>query len=185
MGQGGAGVGEFLAENEGFVEGGRVILDLARVFGLVYKKICEVSHIDDVEVVFHRKLDGVEHFFAFRAADGDDHSAAVAAFGFDERFFEDVLVCPQALAAVDEELGLSGDGHKEYGCGEDEAVCVEHFLQDYLIVVVDAAATRFVAGVTFDARRDIVIREAEIFGLGVGGDGAFEGTAKEQVAIAF
>ena len=166
-----------------------MILDLAGVFGLVYEKICEVSHIDDVEVVFHRKLYGVEHFFAIRASDGYDHSppaprGTVPVFGFNEGLFKDVLIRPQALAAVDEQLGLCGDGHKEYGCREDEAVSVEHFLRDELVVVVDAAAARFVACVTFEARRDGVIRETKVFGLGAGGC-AFEGTAKEQVAIAF
>lgn len=144
-----------------------MFFDLAGFFHFVYEEVGGVVHVEDVEIILHCHSDGVEHFFAFGAADGDGHSSSVPAGGFDERFFEDVFVRPEALAAVDEKLCLGADGHKEDGSREDEAVGFEHLRGEQLIVVLNGTFSGFVAGVAFDAWGDVEVGEADVFGLGV------------------
>ncbi len=100
------GVGDVLGEAECFVECGWVFLDLAEVVDLIDEEVCGGGDVECVEEVFHSESDGVEHFFAFCGAYGDDHSAAVWGQRFGKGFFEDVLAYPEALATVDEDFCL-------------------------------------------------------------------------------
>ncbi len=172
-----------MAERESFFHCGRMFFDLAWVFHLIYKQVCGVIYIEDIEEVFHGEADAVEHFFAFRAAYGDDHSTSVTA-GSDEGLFQDVFVCPKALAAVDEDFCLCADGHKKYRCCEDDAVGVEHFCGDEVIIVFDNTAACFVTGIALYAGGDFVIRQPEIFGLCAGGFCATQSLTEKQVTIA-
>ena len=172
-----------MAESESLLHCGWVIFDLAGVFHLIYKQVCGVIYIEDIEEIFHSQADAVEHFFAFRAAYGDDHSASVTAGG-DKGLFQDVFVSPKALATVDEGFCLSADGHKKYGRCENDAVGVEHFCGDELIIIFDDTASRFVTGIALDAGSDFVIYQSEIFGLCAGGFCASQSLAEKQVAVA-
>jgi len=118
--------------------------------------------------VFHSQADAVEHFLAFRAAYGDNHCASIATSGGDEGLFQDVLVSPKALAAVDEDFCLCADGHKKYRCCEDETVGVEYFCRDDVIIVFDYTTACFVTGIALDAGCDFEVRQPEIFGLCAG-----------------
>ena len=84
-------------------------------------------------------------------------------------------MCPEALTAVDEQFCLRGDGHEEYGGGEDESVGGEHFFGDDLVVVIYFAGAGFVAGVAFEAWGDFVIDEPEVLGCCAGGLRSIEG----------
>jgi hypothetical protein len=161
-----------------------MLLDLTDIFYLIYKQICCVVYVDGIEEVFHSKANAVEHFFAFRAADSDDHSASVAAGGSDEGLLQDVLMCPKALAAVDEGFCLCAYGHKEYGCREDDVVGLEHFRGDDVVIVFDNAVACFVTGIALDTGSDFVIRQPEIFGLCPGGFRAGQSPTEKQVAVA-
>lgn len=173
-----------MAEGEGFFHCGRMFFDLAWVFHLIYKQICSVIYIEDIEEVFHSQADAVEHFFAFRAAYGDDHSASVATCGGDEGLFQDIFVSPKTLAAVNEDFCLCTDGHKKYGRCENDAVGVEHFCGDEVIIVFDDTGACFVTGIALDAGSDFVICQPEIFGLCAGGFCASQSPAEKQVAVA-
>jgi hypothetical protein len=173
-----------LAEGERFFHCGRVLFDLAGGFHLIYKQVRCVIYIQNIEEVFHRQANAVEHFFAFRAAYGYDHSASVAACGVDEGFFQNVLVRPEALAAVDEDFCLSADGHKKNGRCENETVGVEHLCGDDMIIVLDNTTTCFVTGIALDAGRDFVICQPEVFSLCAGGFCASQSMAEKQVTIA-
>ena len=172
-----------MAEGESLLHCGWVIFDLAGVLHFIYKQISSVVHIEGVEEVFHSQADAVEHFLAFRAAYSDDHSASVAT-GSDEGLFQDVLVSPKALAAVDEGFCLCADGHKKYGCCENEAVGVEHFCRDDVIIVFDYAMACFVTGIALDAGCDFEIRQSEIFNLCASGFCPSQSLAEKQVAVA-
>jgi hypothetical protein len=161
-----------------------VIFNLAGVFHLIYKQVCGVIYIEDVEEVFHCQADAVKHFFAFRAAYGDNHSTSIAAGSGDEGLLQDVLVSPKALAAVDKGFYLGADGHKKYGRRENDAVGVEHFCGDELVIVFDDTASRLVTGVALDAGSDFVICQSEIFGLCAGGFCASQSPAEKQVTVA-
>lgn len=91
---------------------------------------------------------------------------------------------PKALAAVDEEFCLCADSHEKYGRCEDDAVGVEHFSGNNLIIVFDNATAGFVAGIALDAGGDFVICQPEIFSLRSGGFCSCQGLAKKKVAIA-
>ena len=93
-------------------------------------------------------------------------------------------MCPEALAAVDEEFCLCGDGHEEYWSGEDETVGGEHSFDDDLVVVVYFAGAGFVAGVAFEAGGDFVIDEPEVLCCRAGGLCSIEGAFEEQVGVA-
>jgi hypothetical protein len=173
-----------LAEGEGLLHCERVFFNLAGAIHLIYEQVCGVVYVEDIEEVFHSETDAVEHFFAFRAAYGDDHSAPVAAGGGNEGLLQDVLVRPEALAAVDEGLCLSADGHKKYGRCEDNTVGFEHFRGDDVIIVFDYAAAGFVTAIAFEAGSDFAIYQPEIFGLSAGGLGAGQSLTEKQVAIA-
>lgn len=173
-----------MAEGEGLLHCGRMFFDLAGVFYFIDKQVHCVVYIKDVEEVFHSQSDAVEHFFTFRAAYGDDHSASVAACGVDEGLFQNVLMRPKALAAVDEHFCLSADGHKKNGRCENEAVGIEHFCGDGVVVVFDDTVACFVTGIALDAGRDFVIRQSEIFGLCASGFCTGQSLAQKQVAIA-
>lgn len=157
---------------------------MARGFHLIYKQVCGVIYIEDIEEVFHCQADAVEHFFAFRAAYGDDHSASVSAGGGDEGLLQDVLVSPKTLAAVDEGFCLGADGHKKYGCCKNDAVGLEHFCGDDVIIIFDGTTACFVTGIALDAGSDFVIRQPEIFGLCGGGFCASQSLAEEKVTVA-
>jgi len=82
-------------------------------------------------------------------------------------------------------LNLSTDGHKKNGSGENEAVGLEHFRKDSLIIVIYPAFSQPVTGIALDAGSDFEIGQTQVFGLGAGGLGSGEGLAKEQVGAAF
>jgi len=83
-----------------------VFSDLAFCVDAVDEQVGGVGKVECGKEVFHSESDGVEHFFAFCSADGDDHSAAVGGQRFGKGFFEDVLAYPEALATVDEDFCL-------------------------------------------------------------------------------
>lgn len=92
---------------------------------------------------------------------------------------------PKTLTAVDEQFRLGADGHKKDGRCEDEPVCVEHFFCNYVIIVLDSAFSRFIAGVALCAGCNIELGKSEVFGLRTGGLGAGQGLSQEQVAVTF
>lgn len=145
-----------------------MFFNLSCVFDFVHKQVCSICYIKGVEEVFHGQANAVEHFSAFRAAYGDNHSPPITSCGSNERLFQHVLVGPEALATVDESFCLSGDGHKEDGGSKDYTVGIEHFCGDDVVIIFDDTASSFVTAATLDAWGDFEIRQSDIFGFGPG-----------------
>lgn len=157
-----------MAEGESLLHCRGVLFDLAGGLHFIYKQVCSIVYVEDIEEVFHCEADAVEHFFAFRATYGDNHCASVAASGADEGLFQDVLVRPQALATVDENFCLCANGHKKYRRCENQAVGIEHLCRDDAIIIFNYTAAGFVTRITFGAGCDFEVRQSEIFGLCAG-----------------
>ena len=145
-----------------------MFFNLSCVFDFVHEQVHSISYIECVKKVFHSQAYTVEHFSAFRAAHGNNHSTPVTSCGSNERLFQHVLVGPEALATVDESFCLSGDGHKEDGGSKDYTVGIEHFCGDDVVIIFDDTASSFVTAATLDAGGDFEIRQSEIFGFGPG-----------------
>ncbi len=94
-------------------------------------------HIQDIEIRLHSQADAPEHLFAARAPYGDDHCPTVVAAACDKRFFEHILVCPETLTAINNELCLRTDGHKKNRGCENEAVHLEYLFQHKLIIILN------------------------------------------------
>ncbi len=144
-----------------------------------------MGHLQRIKPVCHRQADAFEHLFALRAADGNHQAAAIAFPVPIQRLLEDVLAGPEALAAVDEDLGLGADRHEEDGRGENESVGIEQFVEDALEIVLDAADTGLGTGVAFDAGGDREAAEREVVGPATRFLGPAERFAQKEVAVPF
>ena len=64
---------------------------------------------------------------------------------------------PKALAAVNEHFCLSTDGHEKDWRGENQTIRLNDFFLKLLIIILHFASARVIAGVTLDARADIIV----------------------------
>ena len=117
----------------------------------------------DFEVDLHHQSDAVELLLALRAADRDDHCSGPLA-GCDGRGFEDVFAGPEALTTVYQRLCLGTDAHEEDRGGKDQTVGIGDSFQELLVIILQDANAGLIALVALDARQNLEVRQADVFG---------------------